>query len=155
MSHYVSIRNIKRKFITKLLHISIRIYNERICKYNSTISLLSIVHWMFFLFISPAIYTDLYLIKYIYSVFKKVRHQTHGGITLSNLFLKIKILSLADSAVHFQQTDYQKIPPHLNRADTLPCEICLQEIAMPKNCVNNITATQNSNSHSRFIHWKL
>jgi len=42
-----------------------------------------------------------------------------------------------------------KIPPHLKRVATLPCEICLQEIIMLKNCVNKLpretqTAIQDS-----------
>ena len=40
------------------------------------------------------------------------------------------------------------IPPHLKCAATLPCEICVQEIAMFKNCVN-------INCHARHIQWNV
>jgi len=33
-----------------------------------------------------------------------------------------------------------KIPPHLKCVATLPCEICLQEVVMFKNCMNNYHA---------------
>jgi len=42
-----------------------------------------------------------------------------------------------------------KIPPHLKRIATQPCEICRQEIIMLKNCMNKLpcmrdSATENS-----------
>jgi len=46
-----------------------------------------------------------------------------------------------------------KIPPHVKCVATLPCEICVQEIAMLTNCVNKLpcktqTAMQDSSTEN-------
>jgi len=40
--------------------------------------------------------------------------------------------------INLQQKLQLKIPPHFKRVVTLPCEICLQEIVMLKNCINKL-----------------
>jgi len=51
------------------------------------------------------------------------------------------------------QGGHKKIPPHFKCIATLPCEICVQEIVMLKNCVNKLprksqTAMQDSSAEN-------
>jgi len=50
--------------------------------------------------------------------------------------------------INLQQKLWLKIPPHLKRVATVPCEICLQEIFMLKNCMNKLPRTLDSASEN-------
>jgi len=93
----MSIRNIKRKFKKKTFaHTYIQF--KKLYLYNSTINLLSIIHWMFFLFISPAIHRLIPHKGHIQCV-QKSKPPNSWRYNPVKSFKKSKILSLADSAV--------------------------------------------------------
>jgi len=76
-----------------------------------------------------------YAIGLIYTVFKKVSHQTHGGNSVkSDRFSKFFHCLIFSCTFALKWS--VKMPPHRTRVVTLPCEICVQVIAMLKNRVN-------------------
>ena len=71
---------------------------------------------------------------YIHCVPKKADHQTHGSNSRFSKFFHCTGWFSSKFAVKC----LLKIPSHLKRVATLPCEICVQEIAMLKNCMNKL-----------------
>jgi len=73
--------------------------------------------------------------EHIHCVPKKADHQTHGSNSRFSKFFHCAGWFSSKFAVKC----LLKIAPHLKHVATLPCEICVQEIAMLKNCMNKLS----------------
>jgi len=81
---------------------------------------------------------------------KKLDHQTHGGITLSNLKPIFKILSLLDSVINLQQNNSERSHHTFNAL--LPN---LVKHVFKKSSCSRTAWTNCHTVHARFSDWKL